>query len=33
MEMIYTNGSTSADMLGALVEMASTEGAKKLIHW
>jgi hypothetical protein len=29
MEMIYTNGSTSADALGTLVEMASTEAVKK----
>jgi hypothetical protein len=29
MEMIYTNGATSADKLGALVERASTEAAKK----
>jgi hypothetical protein len=29
MEMIYTNGSTSADTLGTLVEMASTEAIKK----
>jgi hypothetical protein len=29
MEMIYTNGSTSADTLGTLVEMASTEAVKK----
>jgi hypothetical protein len=29
MELIYMKGSTSADTLGALVEMASTEAAKK----
>jgi hypothetical protein len=29
MEMIYTNGSTSADTLGTLVEMAATEAVKK----
>jgi hypothetical protein len=29
MEMIFTKGSTTADALGALVEMASTEAVEK----